>query len=289
MRIPPLATTGPSVNQPGYLDVPGTTILYGGSRVDGYGRSGGRLTVGTWLNCAQTVGLEGEFFALQTGLSSFSATSLGNPILSRPYYDTSTFNPSVEQVASPGTLSGTVSANTYTRLSSAGLRLRFNLCCSTNCYSNCLLPCLSGPGANRLDFIVGYRYLNLSDGVMVNENLTNTAQPALGLPAGSIIVNDTFTSRNQFNGVEFGTVFQAFRANRLSLEVLQKIALGNNNEVVSISGFTTTSSAGTPTTTRPADCSRNPRISDAMYRISLPLCQSLESTWVTKSRRVCVR
>jgi hypothetical protein len=258
MRIPPLVTTGPDAGQPGYLGVPGTTILYGGDRVDGYGRSGGRLTVGTWLNCAQTVGLEGEFFALQTGLSSFSATSMGSPILSRPYYDTATptgggtvFGPSVEQVASPGVIAGTVSANTYTRLSSAGARLRFNLCCSTNCYANSCLPWLNGPGANRLDFIVGYRYLNLSDGVSVTENLTNVAQPIPGVPAGAINVNDTFTSRNQFNGAEFGTVFQAFRGNRFSLEVLQKIALGNNNEFVSINGYTTTVPAGGIATTLP--------------------------------------
>lgn len=245
MRIPPLVTTGPSTANPGYLDTPGTQILYGGNRVDGYGRSGGRLTAGFWLNCAQTVGIEGDFFALGNGTSYYSATSSGSPILSRPFFDVnpSVLTQNIEQVASPGTISGTVVGNTYTRFSSAGARFLFNICCGQRCYNYPCMPCLSGPGAWRLDFLVGYRYLNLSDGVMVNEYLS-----AVSPQSGTFLVNDTFTTRNQFNGAELGTVYSMFRGNRLSFEFIEKVALGNMNELVTINGSTVaTPTGGTPT------------------------------------------
>lgn len=253
MRIPPLVTTGPSAAQPGYLDTPGTTILYGGSRVDGYGRSGGRLTTGLWLDCAQTIGIEGDFFALANATSYYSATSNGNPILSRPFFDTrpTLINQNVEQVASPGVISGTVTGNTYTRFSSAGARFLFNICCGSKCYANSWCPSFDGPGAWRLDFLVGYRYLNLSDGVIVNENLSTVAQPAAGLPAGTFNVNDTFTTRNQFNGAELGAMYSLYRGNRWSFEFLEKVALGNMNELATINGFTTSVPAGGTATTLP--------------------------------------
>lgn len=248
MRIPPLVTTGPSTTQPGYLGSPGTEILYGGSRVDGYGRSGGRLTAGFWLDCAQTIGLEGDFFALGNGTSYYSATSNGNPILSRPFFDVrpTLLNQNVEQVASPGTISGTVTGNTYTRFSSAGARFLFNICCGQSCYNYPCFPCLSGPGAWRLDLLVGYRYLNLSDGVMVNEYLS-----AVSPQSGTFNVNDTFTTRNQFNGAEIGTIYSMFRGNRWSLEFIEKVALGNMNELVTINGSTTSVPTGGTATTSP--------------------------------------
>ncbi len=251
MRIPPLVTTGPSASQPGYLGADGTTILYGGSRVDGYGRSGGRLTVGTWLNPCQTFGVEGDYFALASATSSYSATSSGSPILSRPYYDTSlntntnlVFGPSVEQVALPNTIAGTVSADTFTRFQGAGVRMLFNLCCGQKCVSNPCFPCLSGPAGYRLDFLLGYRYLQLQDGVSVNENLSSQ----IAASPGTFLINDSFRTSNQFNGVDFGTMMQMYRGNRWSLSVLSKIALGNNFETVDINGSNTTTVSGVTTT-----------------------------------------
>ena len=244
MRIPPLVTTGPSAAQPGYLDTPGTTILYGNNQVDNYGRSGGRLTMGTWLNPCQTVGIEGDYFQLATATSFFSATSPGSPILSRPFFDTrpSLANQNVEQVASPGSIAGTVTADAYTRLLGARARMRFNLCCGQGCYPCQWLPGMSGPGGYRLDFLLGYRYLRLGDGVSVNENLTSLNP---NLP-GSFVINDTFKSVNQFNGIEIGTAWMAYRG-RWSLELLYKLALGNTNQLVNISGSTATTQNGATT------------------------------------------
>ena len=116
MNVPPLVTTGPNASNPGYLDTLGTTILYGGNQIDGYGRSGVRLTVGTWLNPCQTVGIEGDFFQLATATSNYNASGSGTDILSRPFFDTrpSLSNQNVEQVAFPNSVEGSVAVNAYT-------------------------------------------------------------------------------------------------------------------------------------------------------------------------------
>ncbi len=245
MRVPALVTTGPNAANPGYLDTPGTTILNGNDRVDGYGRSGGRITLGTWLNPCQTVGIEGDFFQLANATSSYNASGSGNDILSRPFFDTrpSLANQNVEQVAFPNSIEGSVAVNTYTQFLGAGARLRFNLCCGQSCYPNPCNPCSSIPGGYRFDFLLGYRYLRLGDGVSVNENLTSLQT---SLP-GTFLVNDSFRTLNQFNGIDFGTMATIYRG-RWSLELIYRLALGNTNQFVSINGSTVTTQNGTSTT-----------------------------------------
>ncbi len=252
MHIPALVTSGPTAAQPGYLGEPGTQILFGDTGVNGYGRSGGRITVGTWLNPCHTVGIEGDYFALSTASTNFTASSNGNPILSRPFFEvapieaqqfvgeqTAPSGQTVEQVALPGSVAGSVSVATSTRFQGAGLRMLFNLCCCDSCYTNCQFPGLSGPGGYRVDFLLGYRYLQLADTVGINENLTslNPDQP------GTFFVNDSFATRNVFNGLELGTSVQSYRG-RWSVQWISKLALGFNSETVNINGSTTTDSNG---------------------------------------------
>lgn len=255
MSIPPLVTTGPDAANPGILGQPGTVILDGGNRVDGYGRSGGRITLGTWLNANQTIGIEGDYFALNNGVSSYSGSSLHTPILSRPFYDTSltsvtgtigttVIGPNAELVAEPGVLAGTVSANTWTVLQGAGIRGRFNLCCKQTCSDDFCCPSLNGPAGSRLDFLLGYRYLQLRDSVSINENLTTTS-PTIS-PAATFRVNDGFTTRNQFNGVDLGMSYTSYHG-RWSLEFIPRMALGYNYQVADINGSTSITQGGTTT------------------------------------------
>jgi hypothetical protein len=155
--------------------------------------------------------------------------------LARPFNDVQPNRPgpNAEQVASPGVLAGTVSVTDPTQFSSAGVNLLFNLCCCKTCYSDACWPSLNGPGGCRVDFLLGYRFYRLSDGVGISENLTTLNQPQ----PGTFLVNDTFTSRNLFNGVEFGTMLQKYRG-RWTVEVISKLAMGNNNELVAINGST---------------------------------------------------
>src|SRR5262249_47573832 len=68
MHLPPLVTTSPvgtSIENAGVLGVPGTTVLFGDSNVNDDLRSGGKITLGAWVNHEQTWGVEGYFFGLE--------------------------------------------------------------------------------------------------------------------------------------------------------------------------------------------------------------------------------
>lgn len=251
MQIPPLVTTGPSVDQPGYLGSPGTEILFGDQSVNTAGRSGLRLTAGFWLNAAQTVGIEADYVWLANLATNYSASSNGSPILSRPFFDLSPMqsDPSqivgqnVETVAAPGILAGSVSVDAQTVFQTGGIRALFNLCCSQGCYPGCLLPGAGGPGGRRVDFLIGYRYARLGDSLAIYENLRSLESEN----PGSFVVNDSFKTTNIFNGVELGTSSFNYRG-RWSLELLMKMALGNTQQQVDIQGYTTTTQSGSTTT-----------------------------------------
>lgn len=250
MYVPPLVTTGPSAQQPGYLDTPGTTILFGDEHINDYGRSV-RFTVGTWLDACQTLGIEGDYYFVGTANTNYFASSNGDPILSRPFYDLSPtqadplqiVGQNVEQVASPGSIAGSVAVDAATNFQSAGVRMLWNLCCSSTCYDDDCFPMWNGPGGRRVDFLLGYRYARLSDSLAINEDLTSlqTAAP------GSFLVNDTFQTQNIFNGAELGAMWTGYRGRWLAT-LTGKLALGNVYEAVSIRGSTTTTQNGNTTT-----------------------------------------
>ena len=194
---------------------------------------------------------QGDYLWLANASTHYSASSNGSPILSRPFYDLSPTqaDPSmivgqnVENVAAPGIIAGSVSVDAQTVFQTGGLRALLNLCCSQQCYSNSFLPGLNGPGARRVDLLIGYRYGRLNDSLAINENLTSleSTEP------GSFHVNDSFATRNVFNGVELGTSLQNYRG-RWSLEMVMKMALGNTLQSVDINGYTTTTQNGSSTT-----------------------------------------
>jgi hypothetical protein len=260
MYIPPLATTGPSDENPGILGEPGTEILFGDQTINGATRSGGRISFGTWLDPCQTWGLSAEYFGLEDTGENFYAESDANgvPTISRPYFTAFGFNfdgsvkepgENAELVSLEDVLRGSLRVETNTSLQGAGAFLRYNICCTDRCWDYCGLldpcsvnPCGGVPGGVRVGVIGGYRYMRLGDGVSITEDLTSLST----VPAeqGSFWINDNFRSTNQFNGAEVGFIVEARRA-RWTMELTGRLALGNNSQTVQIDG--TTIISGTPT------------------------------------------
>ena len=234
--LPPLITASPAdtpATQAGVLGAPTTAILFGDNRVNDNGRSGGRFTLGAWLNECRTLGVEGDFFLLSSRGSGFVASSTGSPILARPFLDATTGRPNSELVAFPGLLAGTVSAHSAsTGLLGADAMLRANLCRGCD---------------YQLDLIGGYRYLRLSDGLGVAENLLSTSpnNPNF-VPLGtSFILADQFYTRNEFHGFNFGLKGKVWRGPWV-LEGRALMAVGDDREVLNISGTTTVTVPGVP-------------------------------------------
>ncbi len=237
MELPPLVTTSTDPNVPraeaGVLGVPTTRVLYGGGAVLDDALEGGRLRFGVWLDRCHTWGLGAELFGFNTETDTFAATSTGNPILARPFFNTETGNEDAELVAYPDVLSGTVGVTASSRLRGGGFHFRQLRCCDEGC-SRWLFCGCPEHYCTRTEAMFGYRYLQLDESVQINENLISTDTTA----PGSFAIVDRFETRNQFNGFDLGWMFRRTRG-FWTLDSLIRLAVGNTRQTVTINGQTT--------------------------------------------------
>jgi hypothetical protein len=231
-RLPPLVTTSPP-GSGGVLGQPGTTVLFGGSNLDHEARSGGRFIFGFWLDKGQTIGLESEYFFLSSRSNNFTAGGTGapgSPVLARPVFDVLAGRENAELVAFPGQLAGRVSVESTSRLWGASENLICNICCDC-CY--------------RVDALVGFRYLELDEGLNISENLF--ILPSVpGIGGSTILVSDQFATHNRFYGGQVGARAE-YRWNRMYADLRGLVALGTTHQVVGINGTTVIAPPGART------------------------------------------
>jgi len=260
MRVPPLVTTT-TVDPPvlgsadGSLDQAGTVILFGDQEILRGQRNGLRFQAGWWSDDNCRLGVEADYYFLNDATERFSASSpgtVGSQVISRPFYDilrpgATAMNGipgpigNIEQVAFPDLLSGTITVTANTDFQSAGARLRYALCCETDgCQTSHHGD--SYHYAKRIDFLLGYRYARLNEGLSVLEQLDETGFFA---PPQQFEVRDSFQTRNDFHGAELGVKGQ-WTTGRWSLDLLGKLALGNVRQRVAINGSTDSTVVGMP-------------------------------------------
>ena len=247
-NVPPLITTsepGTVAGSAGVLGVDTTSIVLGNQDIFEADREGGRLTIGRWHDQHRKNGAELEYFALGDDDSMVSITSGGDPIIARPFTNALLAREDAELVAFPGIVAGTVSAGATGKLQSFAARYRrnlrcrsglpFGICAETNCVGGC--ECV--PSGRRLDTTIGYRYMNLKESLWINERLTtlNTSTPS------TFDLTDSFGTKNEFHGAEFGLVWEAYRG-RWTLELLSRVSVGNNRRSVAIDGQTISRTQG---------------------------------------------
>ncbi len=256
-QLPPLVTTGmPGTTPfPGVLGQAGTSILYGNGSVDDRPRSGGRFTAGGWLDPCRTVGIDASYFFLASRDSRFDRSSdsrLGSQLLARPFFDVLTLSQNAQLVAFPALAVGTniltatgqglasvdIRVATYSRLQGADLNAFCGLCSGCNYW---------------VQTLVGFRYLQLNEGVGVTENTSINAALPRGAPffgGNTISINDQFDTRNNFYGGQVGLRGE-IRSGRVFLEAQTKLALGVTNQVVDIQGSTSITPPGGPPVVTP--------------------------------------
>ena len=229
--LPPLVTTSPTgttLGSVGVLGAPGTTVLFGDDTVNDKWRSGVRLQGGYWFNPGRTSGLEASFFELQNVSTSFNRSApFGDPILARPFFNTLTNAQDAVIVAFPGQAFGSVSASDSSRLFGAGVLYRQQI----------------GSWANQqVSGLIGYRYLRLSDSLVV----ANTTTAVLFL--STVSPTDSFSAKSTFQGVDLGLVGES-QLGSWSFEWRGKVALGANYNHEQIAGSTVATVGGVSTTT----------------------------------------
>jgi hypothetical protein len=243
----PLATIGsPNDLVPGALGQPGTIVAIGGNSIDYDTFSGARLTTGMWLNDCRTRGMESSIFFLGQQQKTFTVASdggPGTPVIARPFLDANTVQPNAAIVAFPGIQSGAVVVNTSSRMWGTDSNLLCNLLCSGG--NNCD-GCGGGRGY-RVDGLVGFRYLELREGLGIASSNTvlPTAPPLIGGTLGStnLVGFDQFDTYNRFYGGQVGVRSEWWR-DRWFITSFAKVALGDNHQSFDVFGGSSLTPAG---------------------------------------------
>jgi hypothetical protein len=219
----PLITSGGS----GVVGSPGTTVLFGNDTLNTNPYSGVRFRGG--LN----FGREGQF-ALEVGAfttdmerdqSAFQSIGTATNLLARPFTDLFV-GPNAVLIAAPGVATGGVSAESFTMFFGGEANLTLNAYRSDDC---------------RFDLISGYRYLNLQEELKVQSvsSIVNGPVPfgtSVVPSGGTIAVIDQVTTRNIFNGGNFGGRLSV-RKGCWQFDSQLRLGLGSTHQRVELIGL----------------------------------------------------
>ncbi len=240
MSLPPLVTRSPVGTNP---VLPGAETLFGGNSdylddsLDGL-----RLNMGIWLDRQHRWALQGDYFFFNDNREFFSADGVtGSPSIGRPYSDVSLEGApnAVRVIARNGVANGTVEAAMESELHSAGFQFRRLLYSKEGC-GDTLLCNVPTNYRSRLDAGIGYRYMELEEGLMISDSFTRSGT---GAGTGDFASQDLFGTRSQFNGIDMGVYYERQRG-CWTLNLRGRFGLGTNQQSVLIDGSTTDPTLG---------------------------------------------
>ncbi len=224
-KYPPLVTTSPNGTPRGDAGVLGfdtTSVLFGGDQpLDNGALSGGRLTLGLWIDPAQRTSIAGREFSIEDHGSTFAAVSEGNDILARPFFNAFTNEADALLLGFPGDISGNieVSQNIQTEGAQAFFRHLFRSGCNY-----------------RIDLVLGYRYIRVDESISIDNSLEFINETS-NLFGTTIDQQDLFDVNNEFHGGELGFMGHS-QDGRWTLDFLATLALGSMRQRAAINGST---------------------------------------------------
>ncbi|QDV83739.1 hypothetical protein TBK1r_26810 [Stieleria magnilauensis] len=229
LDTPPLATTSPvgtGQDQAGVLGQLGTSVLFGDNEYNDGSRPGGRYTIGLWDDDCQSRGWEFSYLHLGNETTSFSASNANTGILARPFFNETTNAQDARLIAFPGVVDGSLNIDMTSKFQSAEALYRW-----TAQRSKC----------GRMEYLLGYRFAELDDGITIAESTLSLAGPTAGT---SFDLLDQFDSKNTFHGGQFGIACQ-WQPNRCwSIDLIGKLALGATQRQADVTGRTLVSAVG---------------------------------------------
>jgi hypothetical protein len=206
-------------------------VLFGNEEVNDGDRFGGRFHLGYFLDENGCVMLAADLFALEDDETTFEATSAGDPILARPFFNVDGIGgPDAELVAFPDVISGTVAVHAETDVWGGGAYYR----------KAWMRSC-----GRRLDFLAGYRFLRLDDTLTITESLVAGPNEGSVAQGTTFDIFDRFDVDNEFHGGEIGLLYE-MEGCRWSLSFLRRVAFGATSHDVRIDGQTVTVVPATP-------------------------------------------
>jgi hypothetical protein len=193
---------------------PGSITTVIGENESDFRHSGVRFTAGGWIDDDQCLGVEVGFFLLDPNSKQQSADSSPGEVIGPTFFDASKNRLAIIVPANPATATEHASDAERERFWGVEANLR-----SRVCYFGC----------NSLDVLLGFREVGLREdlGILTTQTGSN-----------SITRFDSFSTRDQFAGVQIGAAFD-FREGPWDVNVLGKIAFGGLRQVAEIHGLTT--------------------------------------------------
>jgi hypothetical protein len=233
MDLPTLVTTSPSGTSPaatGVLGLGSTSDLFGGTVGEDF-RSGGRITVGMWLDPARQWSWEASYMGFSRDAQRPTFSSAATPHLARPVFDTLTASETAVLIAHPTFLTGTTAIDASTELQAFEIVRR--------------QPWLND-GVFNFDLLLGYKHGDLDEFLRIDDSSTY-ALPRGPVLAGTAISRfDQFDIENRFDGFLMGLdrrhIWQGWM-----IGYTGKLSVGANRARVRIDGRTTTTVPGNGT------------------------------------------
>jgi hypothetical protein len=216
----PLITQNNNPSAFGFINEPGTTIIFGADsnrNSFNFGSiSGVSVTIGGWLDDACRYGIEASGFGFPEEKQSFNASSVNGkiPIVNIPFFSTQMSSDVGLLNGLPKTASVTVS-DTFqpTSIELNGL---------VNVENQSQFP---------LVLLAGFHYMNINEKLSMNDAVYN----ATLIPNSVLNINDVFATTNNFYGFQVGAR-TGFDRNKLNFSVATAIALGVDYQKLGISG-----------------------------------------------------
>lgn len=215
--LPPLVTGGAT----GVL--PGSPVRFGDEYVGTGLQASTRVSFGAWFDEEETIGVGARFFALEGDKTGYAATSRpdGSPLIGRPFFNTDPLIDTADAliVTDLGIRTGDLVATATNDVLGAETYMRYNLLRQSN---------------RRADLLLGYQFTRIDDSLNVNHRMRQIG----GLdPVGTRFeFNDLFDVRNEFHGIELGLLTEYDRG-PFTLSVMGKMSMGNMQETLTISGW----------------------------------------------------
>ena len=217
--IPPLVS-GTRTGLPPLFGDGSTSLLVGGRALDSQPHAGGRFTLGSSLDTAETFGYEVTYLFLGTRTLSERVTDLnGSRVRSfgLPYTNATTSPAEYLTLAQPGTNSSLFVTSAATRVQGW----------EVNTVANVLdEKCV------KINALAGWRYFQVHEGLRLEQTQLRFAD----MP-GVVRTADQFDAHNRFHGGQLGLHADA-RRGAVFCEMTAKVAFGQNYEVVKNEGMT---------------------------------------------------
>lgn len=223
--VPVLVTTGDIIDKvPGAFAQPNTKFFLDDIS-NGGAHDGVRLMAAYDFDRDGILGVDASWFWLNLATPTAEAGGDGGKssrVLTRPFFNTVTRLQDADPINFPGVMAGTLTAQTPLRLMGADANLRWLVNPSP----------VNGP---RWTLMAGVRWVALDEKLLIDEGLTDVS--GLGTTGNHYALSENFTTYNRFYGAQFGMAVD-HRIGPVVVQLVGKVAFGQTQEYLRISGFT---------------------------------------------------